>query len=75
MTPLFRRTKIESERERTAKESLAILRELMDTGDEEAYVAYLKKLFPNITPEQLKSDILAFRAYRLERLRASGKIL
>ena len=46
------------------------LKRLIETGDEDAYVAYLKRLAPNITSERLVSLIQEFR--ELRRKRASG---
>ena len=40
------------------------LRTLMLCGDEKAYVALLKELKPNLTPEELKSFVLRFREER-----------
>jgi hypothetical protein len=65
-----RKKQIEQEEQRT----LALLRELMDLGDEDKYVEALKRFFPEITPEELVRDVESFRKYRLEHLRAAGRI-
>jgi hypothetical protein len=43
------------------------MRDLMDTGDEQAYVAYVKALRPKISPDELVRLIEFFREQRRQR--------
>ena len=52
---------------RKAKERRRLL---LETGDEEGYVALTKELKPTITPEELRAAIDRFREFR--RLSSSG---
>jgi hypothetical protein len=62
----FDREKIREKRE--AKEDL---RTLLECGDEEGYVALLKKLKPGITPAELVSLVRRYREERANRLRGA----
>lgn len=65
------RKKHQDEQALAAKaEARAAIRLLMECGDEEGYVALVKKLKPGIKPDELVAAIQQFREYR--RMAARG---
>lgn len=60
---------IDKERVREKREAKEDLRTLLDCGNEEAFVALIKKLKPTITPAELVSLIGRFREERAKRHR------
>jgi hypothetical protein len=59
-----RRKHQDEEKIATEKQARENIRRLMDVGDEEGYVALVKKLRPDITPAELVAAIERFREYR-----------
>jgi hypothetical protein len=62
---------IDRQKIREKREAKEDLRTLLDCGDEEGYVALLKKLKPGITPAELVSLVQRFREERANRHRGS----
>ena len=60
---------IDQEKVRERKETKEDLRALLDCGDEDAFVALIKKLKPGITPAELVSLVQRFREERAKRSR------
>ncbi|HUH63319.1 MAG TPA: hypothetical protein VLZ50_09995 [Terracidiphilus sp.] len=60
---------IDREKVREKREAKEDLRTLLDCGDEEGFVALLKKLKPGITPAELVSLVGRFRDERANRNR------
>ena len=63
------RMHIDEEKVREKERVKRDLRDLLDKGDEEGYVAMLKALRPSITPEELVHLVHQFRAERLNQSR------
>ena len=58
------REHIDQEKIKERRETKEDLRALLDCGDEEAYIALIKKLKPAITPAELVSLVHRFREER-----------
>jgi hypothetical protein len=64
------REHIDQEKIREKREAKEDLRRLLDCGDEEGFVALIKRLKPTIAPDELVSLIRRFREERSKRQRA-----
>ena len=62
---------IDKEKVAARAKAKADLASLLEVGDEERYVDYVKRLKPNMTPAELRDFIELFRVER--RRRASGR--
>jgi hypothetical protein len=60
---------IDQQKLREKREAKEDLRTLLECGDEDAFVALIKKLKPGITPAELVSLVQRFRAERAKRSR------
>ena len=58
---------IDQEKTRVEREARHIISDLLENGDEDKFVEYLKGWKPEMKPEQLQEWIMLFRAYHAEK--------